>query len=751
MFRPLRLTLPLLLAALPATAATLGELQLRSALGERLDALVNVRAAAEETIDSNCFSLDSRSDDGSAVLYRARLLFAANKNGGGSLRILSENSQNEPLLSIGLRMKCEDGGEAKRDYQVLLDPAPSRNHLPVATVAARQSAPAAPAGSGKPTAKPVLGGYWNVQAGESLDDIARTFIPRGSEARHLFIADLRQLNAALRAGKHEPLPNGLTLKLPKQLPSPHAPLAQAEAQPARAHEPNNATKKRQPTEKTGASSAAADQGNDYGRFQLRLSGPTLDLENRPQLTDLEKLQLKERLLLLDADDQTAKLLQLQNQVSQMEKHLGWLQLQLQGRAPAAPAAAPTETPHPASQAQPKESASGSTDSLWLIVLLAAGTLLALIFALLYWNRRPNTAAEPISHTWLDDVMPEESPAATAAEHVAEHGQALAATRNENDWLHDEMAVAEPSSVSEEAALLVEHGLVEQAIALLRGEVHLQPRQLVLWMQLFELYQRERLADSFHHLAIAFKQHFVSEALWAQVAKLGLSIAPNDPLYRGAEMELMDEGPHPESARQLRSQDLDVEFHRAMQVDPNRAQTPPVEEKPPLDFELDHIELSLPAEADADDAALAVFAIDDSSEAMDQGAFDIKQLEPILDIDLSLPHPLAEEMAQLQLNLPEVEALHLQPSLVEQLPVALDALPVEAVPSKTPASTATAASAESYQENNGDLIEQAEQYVARGDIESAALILEELLLTGDWDQKNRAAGILNQLNHWADDR
>lgn len=63
-------------------------------------------------------------------------------------------------------------------------------------------------------------------------------------------------------------------------------------------------------------------------FQLRLSHSEIDLSRSRNVTDEQRRQLREKQLMLDADDQVAALLSLKNTVKQLEQRLNELQLKL---------------------------------------------------------------------------------------------------------------------------------------------------------------------------------------------------------------------------------------------------------------------------------------------------------------------------------------------------------------------------------------------------------------------------------------
>ena len=114
--KPLCLLLSLCHAG-AATALGLGELDVRSYLGQPLHASVNILGASSATA-ADCFSL-APSQGGIAPPLRARL--SIEQTGGQTLlHIRTPQPINDPIAQFVLVSDCE--GRLQRDYVVLLDP-----------------------------------------------------------------------------------------------------------------------------------------------------------------------------------------------------------------------------------------------------------------------------------------------------------------------------------------------------------------------------------------------------------------------------------------------------------------------------------------------------------------------------------------------------------------------------------------------------------------------------------------------------
>src|SRR6185436_7728124 len=93
-----------------------------------------------------------------------------------------------------------------------------------------------------------------------------------------------------------------------------------------------------------APAAAAD-----GRFALRLSATEIDLTRSRGIDDAQRANLRERLLVLDNDDQVSALLALRDSLKRLEGRVAELQLKLSGM-PATMPTAPRAEPPPAQAA-----------------------------------------------------------------------------------------------------------------------------------------------------------------------------------------------------------------------------------------------------------------------------------------------------------------------------------------------------------------------------------------------------------------
>ena len=182
------------LAAAPsiAGALALGDIEVRSALGQPLDARVPILTQPGDRFEAACFYISNVAALPAGVQLAMTLERSAR---GAALRIRSDVPVEVPASAIQLAIACPgreaDGG---REYAVLLDPpgqirAPSVSVTVAATVLARPD--------------------------DSLASIARKVFPQDANARALYLQALVDANPALAAaGDPQTIVAGAAVALP---------------------------------------------------------------------------------------------------------------------------------------------------------------------------------------------------------------------------------------------------------------------------------------------------------------------------------------------------------------------------------------------------------------------------------------------------------------------------------------------------------------------------------------------------------
>jgi len=363
---------PRLLAALlgfaPALspALGLGDLAVQSALGEPLEATLAITALPEESVSAECFFVTRPPAAGLPPVMRVTFTVESRTR----VRLRSASSVTEPAAVLRVNASCPAGGGlVTREYPVLLDPRPVArvvpSRAPVAPASSVEVPPPAPAG---PPGTPTAPGMRSM-AGDTPAGLAAAIYPRNRRAREAFVAALREANPAVAGlAPDDPIPPGTPLALPdlrsvsRGIPASResAPAAEPrKPKPARAAPAPRAEPREKPVRVPRATAPAAKAKRDPA-FTLRLSSSEVDLARSKGIDDRARAQLRERLLVLDADDQVAALLQLRNSLRQLEGRVAELQLRLSGPLASVPArpegtkpgAVPAPTAPPADPATP---------------------------------------------------------------------------------------------------------------------------------------------------------------------------------------------------------------------------------------------------------------------------------------------------------------------------------------------------------------------------------------------------------------
>ncbi len=358
--------------ATPAWALGLGELQVHSALGEPLDATVALSSAPGAIPRADCFAIGRARAGGLPGVPRAT--FSVEPDGSGwRVRIRTRAALGEPALQLRLDASCEGRDAASRNYEILLDPLPTRSpppafrSLPGDTLAALAAAiypnstavreayvrallAANPAVAGLPPDQPVPPGTPIVLPDLRRFSMSLAATPPAARPEMPAPATQRPSRPAAQTAPEE---TAAAAKPSKVAPAPAKPEAPKTAPVAKAEAPRPAPEAKPVQSRKPPSPAAASARQAEGRFVLRLSSSEVDLTRSRGIDDGTRSRLRERLLVLDADDQVAALLSMRNSLKQLEGRVAELQLKLSmlpstlTATPAKPQPAPAATSPPA--------------------------------------------------------------------------------------------------------------------------------------------------------------------------------------------------------------------------------------------------------------------------------------------------------------------------------------------------------------------------------------------------------------------
>ncbi len=359
-----------------AAATVLGDIEVRSAPGEPLEARIAFSPGPGEPLEESCFRVARGPRAAGKFVTRARITL---EEGAGARFLRVRTPAPISDLDVILRVVVACPGPdvlAWRDYRRLFAARTGTPTAGAAPGAAPASVGVAPGATTRSTEPPRATGPGLVALeGDSLESLARAIFPRHRKARGVYLAALREENPALASlGDGDPIAPGTSVILPdlrtfargrdvredsapakapalslptRTAPTPETPKAKpaaAKAAPSMRDSPVAATRPpAAPPEAArppAAQRRAATARDAGGGFVLRLSAPEVDLSRSRGVDDRLRAQLRERLLVLDADDQVAALLSLRNSLKQLEGRVADLQLKLAGMPATLPAAAP---------------------------------------------------------------------------------------------------------------------------------------------------------------------------------------------------------------------------------------------------------------------------------------------------------------------------------------------------------------------------------------------------------------------------
>ena len=369
----------LIAAAIPAHALVLGEIEVRSMLGEALDARIALEQADSQVVDASCFAL-ARAAAGDLPAIREGILTIERTGSSMALRVRSLGGMYEPAMALRVRAACPgDAGAVLRQYTILLDPRPGTQVVPAPPVlerglpgsATELRVEATDAATGN-----AAGSIANLRArpGDSLRSIAAAVFPRNRQAQSQYLAALREANPAIAAhAGNEALPEGTVIALPdlrtyaraaidasraapqrvRGEPAEAKPARETRAKPAGEAPARNTAAPRAVAPASSGTAASTPSGNrataasgsrSGDTFVLKLSSSEVDLSRTRAVDERVRSQLRERLLVLDSDDQVAALLAMRNSLRQLESRVNELQLKLAAMPPSLATARPAEPP-----------------------------------------------------------------------------------------------------------------------------------------------------------------------------------------------------------------------------------------------------------------------------------------------------------------------------------------------------------------------------------------------------------------------
>ncbi|MCB6183186.1 hypothetical protein LIN78_06480 [Leeia sp. TBRC 13508] len=509
------------IASADVVALQLGDIQVKSSLGYPFSAVIPVKLKDDEVLDAACVRLLQEGRQDSTYIRQASLTVQRNKN-ISNIVIHTSNRIDEPLVRLAISVNCNSTSTISREYPILLDP-PS-------VVEAAQAPKVLATPSVKATDKRFPGRLRVARNGDTFQSIAAAIYANDPAAQDAFVRqmlsrypDVANANEVLESGRRIYLVKVKTAaeRIKPQAPKPAPTQTVSKPVVAAPSAANVAPENVQPTDRLELSSA--ESGNDD--FSLKLSYSLAP--STKNLTPAEKEALKQKLQLINSDDQLSYLIDLQTQLKQVHQEMD----AIRNNRPVVAATSPAS----------EESASQtSVFSNWHIGLpsdfwwmMVGGLLLIGVAGGGYYVYRQRKQ----SNEWsFDDYVP---PVAddgfTGAQSLILPADALdsdyattgkpAVEDVSNDFTAD---VSRSSSILvedserwavEEAQVFLAHGWVDHAVSLLKEEIDKNQYHLDLWIMLFDVYKQNQMVDEFDALAVQFKEIAFGLPLWDQVVNM----------------------------------------------------------------------------------------------------------------------------------------------------------------------------------------------------------------------------------------
>ena len=365
MFRQTVLTAAMLLvlASPRAFALGMGDIDMRSALNQPMDAVIELTSANTTNLDDIRVSLASLEAHKRTGMTKAAILadfkFTVEKNAAGKavIRISSDTLVREPYLEFLLELDWPRG-RLLRQYTVLVDPPvtmPAAAPTPAAPVRRAVTAPAtasAPPPSVSAPVQPTADSYGPVRRNETLWSIASQLRPDdGVSIEQVMLALQRANPQAFEGGNINRLQQGVTLDVPSREDMVSISRREASAESSRqyaewqesrgqpssvaATQPDAAADETDTAASETGSTAADDATRMATETRLQLTAPEADavtgaavpgdpLSGEPS-DDPETLQQQLTLAAEEVAAERAQSQELQSQVSELEEQITTMQ------------------------------------------------------------------------------------------------------------------------------------------------------------------------------------------------------------------------------------------------------------------------------------------------------------------------------------------------------------------------------------------------------------------------------------------
>ncbi|MCX7216755.1 MAG: hypothetical protein NTZ96_10605 [Burkholderiales bacterium] len=581
-----------LLQPITANSAALGDASVRSALGQRLDAEVDIASLTSAEAESVSVKLAppelwANAGIDLGALQRSLRLSVEKKEGRHLVRIASDIAMNEPFMHLLIELSAS-GVRTIRHYVLLIDPPV----LITAPNTVANAAPAAPpsssvAAASKPTPSAISGEekstdssndqQYRVKRGETLRSIAQQLQPDGVQLEQVMVSLLNQNPDAFVGNNLHRLRSGSLLTLPAT-EAIQAIEPEKARQTLRVQTADFLRYQRQLAERsaTRAGTTATAPADPVPKANLQSSGGSVSVkltEPAPPPVAQDKLTLsapggndvasnsasngvtsKEAVEKLASDKALADA---NARITALEKNIGDMQALLEMKSqplseaqqraeqtpapkpspakasPAASGSAPAPAVPPAPAAAAPTSSTLTEDVVALAQLdpiVSASAAAGLLVLALLWRRQRRTSVVG------DELAPNPIEPTMSPTVIGEAGGRQIDTAHSvfhSNFVPSvsQIDMSEVDAVAE-ADVYIAYGRDEQAEEILLDALRAHPERHALRVKLLEIYAARHDHQRFGTVAAELRLLTHGQGSdWARAAQIGQSLEPDNHLYK----------------------------------------------------------------------------------------------------------------------------------------------------------------------------------------------------------------------------
>ena len=580
-----------LLQPITANSAALGDASVRSALGQRLDAEVDIASLTSAEAESVSVKLAPPELWASAgidlgALQRSLRLSVEKKEGRHLVRIASDIAVNEPFMHLLIELSAS-GVRTIRQYVLLIDPpvlitAPNTvaNAAPAAPAsspvgAASKASPSAISGEEKP-ADSSNGQQYRVKRGETLRSIAQQLQPDGVQLEQVMVSLLNLNPDAFVGNNLHRLRSGSLLTVPAaeaiQAIEPEKARQTLRVQTAdflryqRQLAERSATRTGTTATVPADSAPKANLQSSSGSVSVKVTEPAPPPVAQDKLTlsapgakDVASNSASNGMTAKEAVEKLASdkaLADANARIAALEKNIGDMQTLLdmksqplseaQQRAEQTPATKPSpakaspvaseSAPAPAVPPSPAAAPTSSTiteDVLALAQLdpiISASAAAGLLVLALLWRRqrRTSVAGDELSPSPIEPTM---SPTVIGEAGGRQIDTAHSVFHSNFVPSVSQIDMSEVDAVAE-ADVYIAYGRDEQAEEILLDALRVHPERHALRVKLLEIYAARHDHQRFGTVAAELRLLTHGQGPdWARAAQIGQSLEPDNHLYK----------------------------------------------------------------------------------------------------------------------------------------------------------------------------------------------------------------------------